>query len=99
MREFIFLEQRATVDQFLHDARVGFENRLALQISGFRSEPSFRIHRRHDRQAVAHADFVVFLAMSRRDVNAAGALILGHIIAEDNFRLAIKPRMLANHAF
>ena len=99
MGQFIFFEQGVLLDQLLNNARVGFEHRLALQIAGFRGESSFWVYRRHDRQAVAHADFVVFLAMTRGDMDAAGALILRHVVAKHNLRLTVEPGMPANDAF
>ena len=86
-------------DQFLNDPRIGFENRLALEIAGFGGEFALCIHRRHHRQAVAHTDFVVLLAMAGRDMNGASALILGDKFTENDFGIAIDPGMAANDAF
>ncbi len=99
VRELVFFEQCACVRQFLHDPRVRSENRLALQIAGFSREPAFRIHRSHHWQAVAHADFVVFLTMTGSDMNRARALVLGDKFTEDDFDITIDPRMTADHAF
>ena len=79
--------------------RIGFENQLALQIAGLRSEFSFRIHWRHDRRGHSEADLVILLAVAGGDVYAAGALILSDELAEDHSGIAIKPGMAADNAF
>ena len=42
VRQLFFLEQRAVLSQFLNDAWISFEYRLALKIAGFGSKFAFR---------------------------------------------------------
>ena len=83
----------------MNDSLIGFEDGVSLEIAGFGGELSLRVHGRHDFEAVANPNFIVFLSMARRDMHGSGSLVLGHEFTKNHLRIAIHPRMPTNDAF
>ena len=78
---------------------IGFPDGLAEQFRGQMALGALRIeeaaggiHRAIDLEAVLHADDVIFLAVSGRGVDRAGALLQRDVIAQDAERIALDER-------
>jgi hypothetical protein len=92
--------------QDLDDDGVGFPNRLADQFFGQAAGRAFGVkeaargvHRAVDFDAVLPADDVIFLAVSGRGVDRAGALFERDVIGQDAERIALQKRMAEDRAF
>ncbi|VTR68162.1 hypothetical protein DESC_70002 [Desulfosarcina cetonica] len=92
-------QQHALVGQGLIDGRVGLENELTGEQPHLIGEHAVVVDRRVGVQAVLQAHVVIFAAVSRSGVHAAGAGFQGNVVAEDDQRVAIVKRMLAAFVF
>jgi hypothetical protein len=91
-------EQGALALEERDDLGIGVEHRLAGELRNLFGETSPVINRSVRRQAVARADDVVVMSVARRGVHRARAGIERHVIADDDERVAIDPRMPRGHA-
>ena len=90
--------------QDLDDERVAFPDGLAEELRREDApskpcgieEPAGGIDRAIDRQAVLHADDIVFLAMAGSGVDGAGSLLQRDVIGDHAERSAIDERMPEN---
>ena len=94
--ESLLAEQHAAFAQQIHDVDVGVEDVFADKIgqTGFVSEAAVIIDRRQDRQFIGTSKIVIVFAVTRCDVDGAGAGIHRHKISGENNGSTRQKRML-----